>query len=273
MRLWMKHLYMDYSGLLPDSSLKVGMVDTLPFKLAEDRWGYRSIAKTLTDFYKDITGTDIRCSSADLGLNFQVPVNRYLRVAAMVTNGDGYSNIAGSKFRKMGGQIQIIPVAGLNFVGYYEVEDRPATSAMIAAGSKSYDSAGTAKMAKADVYFDMIENLNVSFEWFNYDNPTFLYKNAAGANVHYKTGGWSVFSTYKIIVDKLNAFARYDSYAPDSTQSMKDRSLVIVGLDWSPIHSSWKIQPNVWFYGYDKNFATTYKRNDIVANLTFFLSF
>ena len=269
MRPFVKHLYLDWAGLLPDSSLKVGMVDTLPFKLAEDRWGYRSVAKTLADIYKDITGINIRCSSADLGLNFQVPVNQYIRLATMIVNGDGYGSVASSKFRKIGGQVQIIPVAGLNFVGYYEVEDRPATSAMIAAGSKSYDSAGTAKMMKGDVFFDMIENLNVSFEWFNYDNPTFLYKDAVGNSIHYKTGGWSVFGTYKIIVDKLNAFARYDSYAPDSTQSLKNQGLAIVGLDWAPVHTSWKIQPNVWFYSY-KDAA---KKSDIVANLTFFLSF
>jgi len=269
MRPFVKHLYLDWAGLLSDSSLKVGMVDTLPFKLAEDRWGYRSVAKTLADIYKDITGVNIRCSSADLGLNFQVPVNQYIRLATMIVNGDGYGAVASSKFRKIGGQVQIIPVAGLNLVGYYEVEDRPATSAMIAAGSKSYDSAGTAKMTKADVFFDMIENLNVSFEWFKYDNTTFTYKNAAGSTIQYKTGGWSVFGTYKIIVDKLNAFARYDSYAPDSTQSLKDQGLAIVGLDWAPVHTSWKIQPNVWFY----NYKDAAKKSDIVANLTFFLSF
>jgi hypothetical protein len=265
MRPFVKHLYLDYAGLLPDSSLKVGMVDTLPFKLAEDRWGYRSVAKTLADIYKDVTGINIRCSSADLGLNFQVPVNQYLRLATMIVNGDGYGSVASSKFRKVGGQVQVIPVAGLNFVGYYEVEDRPATAALIAKGAKSFDSAGTAKMAKADLYFDMIQNLNVSFEWFNYDNPTFFDTKSN----HYKTSGWSVFSTYKIIVDKLNAFARYDSYAPYSTLSIKDQGLTIVGLDWAPVHSSWKIQPNVWFYSY----KDTAKKSDVVANLTFFLSF
>jgi hypothetical protein len=44
---------------------------------------------------------------------------------------------------------------------------------------------------------------------------------------------------------------------------------VIVGFDWAPIHSSWKIQPNVWFY----NYKDSAKKSDVVANLTFFLSF
>ena len=40
--------------------LKIGMTETISFKVAEDRWGFRSVAKTLVDGYKDITGVDIR---------------------------------------------------------------------------------------------------------------------------------------------------------------------------------------------------------------------
>jgi hypothetical protein len=257
MRPFLKHLYLDYAGLLPDSSLKVGMVDTLPFKLAEDRWGYRSVAKTLTDGYKDITGVDIRASSADLGLNFSVPVNRYLRVATMIVNGDGYSNPAGSKFKKFGGQVQLIPVAGLNIVGYAETEARP--------GSIINTKGGTANFYKVDLLFDMVRNLNISAEWFDYDND--LFKNADGTQ--FKTGGFSVFGTYKIVPDKLNVFARYDAYQPNRTNGTKDQSLIIFGLDWAPVHSSWKLQPNVWIYDY-KDAA---RGGDAVVNLTFFLSF
>ncbi len=52
LRPFLKHLYVDYAGLFPNSSLKIGMIETLTFKIAEDRWSYRSVAKTLTDNYK-----------------------------------------------------------------------------------------------------------------------------------------------------------------------------------------------------------------------------
>ena len=35
------------------------MIETLTFKPAEERWGYRSVAKTLLDGYKDVTKKDI----------------------------------------------------------------------------------------------------------------------------------------------------------------------------------------------------------------------
>ena len=259
LRPFMKHLYLDWAGLLPNSSLKIGMVETQAFKVAEDRWGYRSVAKTILDGYKDITGVDTRTSSADIGANLTGSVNKYLRYGAMVMNGEGYSHPELNKYKKFGGYLQLIPVAGLNVWGYAETE-------------RLSDSA-TAQMYKVDVYFDMIPNLNISGEWLTYDSDSNFNKVAqpdgSTVNNHYNVRGFSIFGTYKIIIDKLNVFARFDSYTPDSTNDSKNIGLVIVGFDWAPIHSSWKIQPNVWFY----NYKDSAKKSDVVANLTVFLSF
>jgi len=251
LRPFIKHLYLDWAGLLPNSSLKIGMVDTITFKLAEDRWGYRSVAKTIVDGYKDVTGVDIRASSADLGVNLTGPVTKELRYGLMVTNGEGYSHPELNKYKKFAGQIQLVPLAGLSLVGYAEYE-KPSDSAK-------------AMMYKLDAYFEMVPGLTLAGEWFTYNNE--LNKNADES--HYNVGGFSIFSTFKIIIDKLNAFARFDSYMPNSTVSSKKMSLVIAGLDWAPVHSSWKLQPNVWIYSY-KDSA---KKTDIVFNMTFFLSF
>ena len=259
LRPFMKHLYLDWAGHLPNSSLKIGMVETQAFKVAEDRWGFRSVAKTILDGYKDITGVDTRTASADIGVNLTGSVNKYLRYGAMVVNGEGYSHPELNKYKKFAGYLQLIPVAGLNVWGYAETE-------------RLSDSA-TAQMYKVDVYFDMIPKFNVSGEWFTYDSDSLFNKetqpDGSSVNRHYNAGGFSLFVTYRIILDKLNVFVRFDSYRPDSTNDKKNLSLAIVGFDWAPIHGSWKIQPNVWFYGY-KDAA---KKGDIVANLTFFLSF
>ena len=265
MRPFIKHLYLDWGGLLPNSSLKIGMTETLAFKNAEDRWGYRSVAKTLLDGYKDVTGVDIRTSSADLGVNLTGVVSKELRYGAMVMNGEGYSKPELNKYKKFGGYLQVIPVAGFSVTGYYEWEQLATTPSQ---GAKLY---------KMDAYFDMIPGLNVSGEWFKYnsDQKYNVVKvddgtgNLISQNQHYDVGGYSIFGTYKIIPDNFHVFARYDKYQPDSTNSIKDMSIVILGLDWIPIHSSWKIQPNVWFY----NYSDSAKKPDTIINLTFFLSF
>ena len=251
LRPYIKHLYLDYTGLLPNSSLRLGMVNTVTFQVAEDKWGYRSVAKTLVDGYKDLTGVDIRASSADLGLNFTGTAVKELRYGFMLINGEGYSHPEYNRFKKVGGYLHLIPVAGVSLVGYADYEDL----------------AGSAKAVttKADVFVDLIPNLTLAMEYVSYDNETF--KNADQSR--YTSGGFSVFGVYKLIVDKLNAFARYDGYQPNSTNSQLNKGLIIVGLDWAPVHAAWKIQPNVWIVSY----SDSAKKSDVTAQVTFFLSF
>jgi len=264
LRPFMKHLYLDWAGLLPNSSLKIGMTETLAFKIAEDRWGLRSVAKTLVDGYNDITGAGVRVSSADIGVNLTGAISKELRYGAMVMNGEGYSHPELNKYKKFGGYLQVVPVPGLNVWGYAEYE-------------KLSDKPEAAKMYKVDVYFDMIANLNITGEWFTYNSDQKYNKiqqddgsgNFVTINKHFNSGGYSIFGTYKIIPDTLQVFARYDGYQPDSTNGAKNLSLIIAGADWTPIQSSWKIQPHVWFY----NYKSSAKKSDVIVNVTFFLSF
>jgi hypothetical protein len=251
LRPFVKHIYLEWTPDFLTSKFNVGMIETLAFKLAEDRWGYRSVAKTILDGYKDITGVDVKATSADLGATWKGTLVRQLRFGLGVHNGAHYSHAENDKYKKFSGYLQLVPTAGLSVVGYYDYEKQTDTK--------------NAATTKFDVLFDMVKNLNVSFEWFSYKNDTFINADASG----FKSGGWSVFGTYKITPDKLAVFARYDSYQPNSTVSNNDMGLIIAGVDWAPLHPSWKIQPNVWIYDY-KDSA---KKGDTIFNLTFFLSF
>jgi hypothetical protein len=145
-----------------------------------------------------------------------------------------------------------------------------------------------AYMYKLDSYFEMIKGLVLAGEWFVYKNDLNQYT-APGdtAAQKYNVSGWSVFGRYNLIPDKLNAFARYDSYTPNNhfvstiaaTNGLlkaKDMSLVIMGLDWAPLHSSLKFQPNIWIYHYKDGLqykASATSNTDVQFNMTFFLSF
>jgi hypothetical protein len=251
LRPFIKHLYLDYAGLLPNSSFRVGMVNTITFQIEEDKWGYRSVAKTLLDIYKDITGVNIRASSADIGINFTGMATKELRYGLMVTNGEGYSHPELNKYKKIGGYVQVIPVAGLSLVGYVDYEP--------------LDPSNHALTYKADAYLEMIPNLTVGGSWFSYNND--LFKNADLS--HYNAGGYSIFGVYKIVPDNLNAFARLDHYIPNSTNAELNQGLVILGLDWAPVSTTWKIQPNVLIQTY----GSDAKKTDATAQMTFFLSF
>lgn len=247
LRPFIKHVYIEWAQDFLQSKVNIGMIETMAFKLAEDRWGYRSVAKTLVDGYKDITGGEIDATSADLGVTWKGTISKELRFGLGYHNGAHYSHVETDKYKKISAYLQVVPLPGFSLFGYVDMEKQPV-------GTSSKD----ATTYKVDAYFDMIKNLNITFEWFRYDNKVLTYK----------LGGWSAFATYKITPDKLAAFARYDAYQPNSGDGSKDMSLIIVGLDWFAWKSFGRIQPNLWIWDYNDS-----RKGDMVFNLTFFLTF
>jgi hypothetical protein len=251
LRPFIKHLNFEWSNLVPNSSIKVGMTDTLTFKLAEDRWSYRSVAKTLTDGYKNVTGVEIDASSADLGASISGSISKQVRYGFMVANGAGYAHPEGDKYKKLAAQLQLIPLAGFSLVGYIDYEKQ--------------DSSNKAFTYKADAFLEMVRNLVIGVEYFVYDND----KNLTADLRHYDTSGLSLFGRCIFKPDVFSVFARFDRCEPNSKNANDEINLVIAGLDWAPLHKSLRIQPNIWYYAY----ADSTKKDDAIFNLTFFLSF
>jgi hypothetical protein len=266
LRPFMKHLYLEYSNfLIPKMVLNIGMIETLTFKPAEERWGFRSVAKTMVDGYKDITKKDILSTSADIGATLKYSFAKQFRVAAGIYNGTHYSHAENDQFKKLQLQAQLTPFAGLSFVGYYDYERK------LPIASLPLETQPVAQTYKVDAFFEMVKNLVIGAEWF-----TFKLDLNQTAGEKYDVGGWSAFGRYVVKADKLSLFARYDSYRPNSLDRDLDMSLVIAGFDWAPYHASWRLQPNIWFTNYTNGVrynANATKNSDIVFNLTFFLSF
>jgi hypothetical protein len=251
MRPFIKHLYFEYTGLLPNASVKLGMTETIQFKIAEDRWGYRSVAKTLMDGYKDITGVDVDAPSADLGVSLTGSLAKYVRYGFMVSNGAGYSHAESDKFKKLAANLHLIPVAGLSVVGYIDYEKE--------------DADNLAMTYKVDGYFEMVKNLVIGAEYFVYKNDKYMTADEA----KYDVSGLSIFGRYIVKPDVFSLFARFDKCEPNNKVSDDEMSLVIAGLDWAPVHKSMRLQPNIWI----RSYADSEMKNDLVLNLTFFLSF
>jgi hypothetical protein len=251
LRPFIKHLYFEYSGLLPSSALKVGMTETIQFKIAEDRWGYRSVAKTLMDGYKDVTGVDVDAPSADLGVSLTGSLAKYVRYGFMVSNGAGYSHAESDKYKKFAANLQLIPAAGFSLVGYIDYEKQ--------------DADNSATTYKIDGYLEMIKNLTIGTEYFVYRNDKYV----TADNVRYDVSGLSIFGRYVFTPDVFSLFARFDRYEPNNKTNNDEMNLVIAGFDWAPFHKSMRLQPNIWYVTY----ANSEKKDDVILNLTFFLSF
>jgi hypothetical protein len=266
LRPFIKHLYIEYSNfLIPKMILNVGMIETLTFKPAEERWGLRSVAKTLVDGYQDITKANIAATSADIGATLKYSIAKYFRLAAGIYNGAHYSHAENDQFKEVELQAQFTPVAGFSIVGYYDHERK------LPVASLPSETAPAVATYKVDAFFEMVKNLVIGGEWFTFKADL----NQTGGE-KYDRRGWSAFARYSVKPDKLQLFARYDGYMPNSLDRDLDISLVIAGFDWAPYSATWKLQPNVWFYNYRNGVrynADATKNSDVVFNLTFFLSF
>lgn len=108
--------------------------------------------------------------------------------------------------------------------------------------------------------------------------------NAKNANV--TPFGLSVFVKGQIIPGKLNYFARYDNYNPDtkfdanviySSKVGSDKeNFITAGIDWMPVKNV-HFMPNIWYNSYSsmKNNVTGKMKNDydMTARMTFYYIF
>jgi hypothetical protein len=129
---------------------------------------------------------------------------------------------------------------------------------------ENQDADNSAMTYKVDGFIEMVRNLVLGAECVVYKSD----KNMTADETKYDVSGLSVFGRYAIKSD-LSLFARFDSYEPNNKVGDNKQSLIIAGLDWAPVHSSMKLQPNVWFRSYESSEL----KSDVIFNMTFFLSF
>lgn len=239
-----KALYLKWKNIYPHADLLIGQMSTLAFSfISEKVWNYRSVEKTLVDF------RGIR-SSSDLG----VALNAVLDSAGNY----GYNIMIGNG-------------TGL----------RP----------EDLTESGKHKIYSAEIYGYLLDrhlilDLYVDYQTGIIDRNTITLKGFAGYQTDAFTigaelftqsqmntkldgrttspFGFSVFARGNLIKDKLSAFARYDSFDPDSDYQDGDiiqsyipalmnrhyeESFFLAGLDFTP-HKNVHIMPNIWINTY-----------------------
>lgn len=209
-RVFIKNLYLEWSRLIPEAKLYIGMIPVPGKALSESVWGYRGIERTLIHAYKQQTGADVDYFPADLGLGLKGTLKKSVFYHLTVANGTGYGHPEMDKYKKFALQLGVIPLEGLSIAGYVDVERQ--------------NSEAVNWTYKGDMLFTG-RKIAVGFEIFLYfDNLT---------NV--KRGGSSVFGSYGI-AEGAKAFIRFDLYDPvRNGETGKDGiSLFILGFDYSP---------------------------------------
>lgn len=238
---------MKWSGIFEGSDLVVGLTATPGFSfITEKVWGYRAIEKTIMD-QRGILG------SRDLGVMLRgaFDKDKNYGYSFMIGNGRG-ARLENNKYKKFYGQLFTYQMKKkLVFEAYSDYE--PVTSDRSRTTLKGFLGYVT-------------DNITVGVEGFQQ-----MQKNFAGDTADVIPFGISGFITGGIVKKKLNFYARYDYFDPDtenSTSGFKE-NFITVGLDFMP-RENVHIMPNVWVNSYsDKSTAGLERDADVVPRISF----
>lgn len=273
---YLKTANLRWKNIFKYNDLVIGQSATPSFPLLSEKiWGYRSVEKTIADMRK-ISGSN------DLGISLQgrFDENANYGYNLMIGNGTG-PKIELDNYRKYYGDVYA------KFLNQKLIVDLYADQENIKLIPKHHKSKTTVKIFIAY----QKENLTAGIEAFRQSyansaisfNPVTLQTDTSNAVLI----GYSVFLKGFILKDKLNFFARYDLFNPDtkfnsdliyssSYNSQNIERFVTAGLDYTP-HKNVHIIPNIWYNGfYDRrnNLKGVIKKDyDLAARVTFYYIF
>lgn len=238
---YLKHAFLVWSDLIPESRLYFGISSTPTWYISEDLWGYRSVEKTIMDLRK-------AAGSSDFGMALQGKFGKagVLNYHLMVANGAGTKGETDKNKRvylnvpiKIAQAYFIVPYAD------YEVGTNGKNKNLLAVF------AGIQK-----------PNFHGGVEVYQKTSNKALANNADKTE-----SGFSVFGAVKA-AEKVKLFARYDIYDPNTDVDDDGNNFIIAGLDFAP-EKNVNFMPNVKIESYQAEG----KDANVVGALTFFFKF
>ncbi len=278
---FVKHAYLEWSNLIPNHKLYLGIAETNAFKNAEELWGYRSIEKTVMDLNKI-------SSSADMGIALKGDLSPKLHHWLTLMNGPGYGSAEVDKYKKVSYALWATPGSGLILEGYadYEKQDPDNTTFKYArdySGSKGYYT------VKGFAGYSGL-HYTIGLEWFRRTNQESGITNVTVTDDAVTTSvkadvvksGYSVFGSWITPVQKLKVFGRYDFFDPNTEDDVAtsfsngllktgkddETGLVIAGLDYIPV-GNLHFMPNILY----KTYAKPGMDADLTVRLTLYYKF
>lgn len=283
---FVKHAYLEWSNLIPNHKLYLGIAETNAFKNTEDYWGYRSIEKTIMDLNKINP-------SADMGIALKGNlVGSVLHHWLTIHNGPGYGSSEVDRYKKVGYALWITPVKGLMIEGYADYENQ---------NPNDLQTASVYKYAKN---YTGSASYNTIKGFIGYDQPRFTIGAEAFIRTHKESGiqnvtienneithstisdvklfGYSLFGSLITPIPKLKAFLRYDFFDPNTEDNVytvfsngkltggvdDENTLIIVGLDYIP-QGNIHIMPNIMIRSYSQDG----KDSDLTGRITLYYKF
>lgn len=236
---------------VPFMQVQGGIIPTPTWRLAEQVWAYRSLERTVIDFW----GWG---SATDFGLAFYLYLSlgesSAVRSTVMVGSGEGV-RLETDRRKKLYGQLvlQPFPEAWVELYGDWEprVAEQTVSTVKLFLGYREPTFQGG-----AEVFLRSHRNFPVLGQT---SSPL----------------GVSLFGNLELLSKpSLRLVARYD-WVDDDRHTRTGGYVyhfALAGLDYAPIPQL-RLMPNVWLLGYTAKGQAARRKTDIVARLTFFISY
>ena len=270
--MYIKAMNIRFKNVIPRATIIAGQQATPTFAtLSEGIWGYRSIEKTIADMRGISSSTDL-----GLAISGKIGKNENVGYDVMVGNNNG-AKIENNNFKKLYTSLYAYFLdKKLVVQGNYEV-GRSALSPIEKNVStvKAFAAYKTSATTIGVEAFRQIQTNNASY--------------VTGIDTAFSDvapSGISFFLTQQLTKDKLNFFARFDVYNPDSKFSANNKylgsynsnkeSFATIGLDFIP-YKNVHIMPNLWYDQFHSKLpdATGKSKNDydLEARVTLYFLF
>jgi hypothetical protein len=240
--VYVKAMNIRFKNVIPRATIIAGQQATPTFStLSEGIWGYRSIEKTIADMRGISSSTDL-----GIAISGKIGKNENIGYDLMVGNNNG-ARVENNNFKKLYTSLYAYFLdKKLVIQGNYEVGR--------AALSPIQKNISTIKVFAAYKTSETTVGVE-AFRQVQTNNSTYL----TGIDTAYsdvKPSGISFFLTQQLTKDKLNFFARFDMYNPDSkfnsdnkylgSYNSNKESFATIGLDFIP-YKNVHIMPNLWY--------------------------
>lgn len=270
----LKSANLRWKNIFKNNDLVIGQSSTPSFsKTSEKVWGYRSVEKTIGDMRKIASSNDV-----GVALQGKLDDEDHYGYNIMVANGTAvkiptkmFKRFYGDFYAKFLDKKIILDIYG----DYYRSQLSPYHKSLTT--GKVFLAYQNDKVTTGiEVFLQQAENNAVYYETDS------LQKFATTTS----SFGYSVFVKGNIKKDKLNFFARYDSYDPDMNYDNENtytsggapntETFITAGVDYAP-HKNVHIIPNIWYNSYSnraKNVSGLSKNDyDLSPRVTFYYVF
>lgn len=260
-----------WKNFLPNNDLVIGQTATPLFALvSESVWGYRNIEKTVADMRHF-------GSSNDLGISLQGRLNEQGNFGYnfMLANGTS-QRPENNRYKKF----------------YYEVYAKLMDQKVILDFTGDYEKAGGGRSITTFKGFAAYKTppVTIGIEAVTQTRKAATQDitngpgNATDLNI--SPFAVSVFVHGPIINDKLNYFARFDNFNPDTrfdpniiystNVATAKENFITAGIDWMPVKNV-HLEPNIWFDSFnsmENNVSGNEKSDyDLTGRITFYYIF